>query len=69
MWFGLRHVEPGSKHVSPIGTPYVLSHRLSPNFACHTFEELKFSTSNLENTGIETLNRLDVDTFLFASGQ
>ncbi|KAJ1528544.1 hypothetical protein ONE63_006950 [Megalurothrips usitatus] len=67
VWLGLRYVEPTLKQVTSMGNPHVLPHRLSPNFACHVFDELKLSTGALENGGIETLSRLDVDTFLCAS--
>lgn len=69
VWLGLRYLEPATKQVSIIGASYVPPHRLSPNFCCHIFEELKLSSNSLETGGVETLSRLDVDTFLYASGQ
>ncbi|XP_034238546.1 E3 SUMO-protein ligase RanBP2-like isoform X2 [Thrips palmi] len=67
VWLGLRHLEPPSKNVSPLGMPYILPYKLSPSFACHVFEEMKLSTINLETGGVETLSRLDIDTFLYAA--
>lgn len=40
---------------------------ISPDVRCHVFSELNFSISNLNNCGAETLNQLDVDTFLYAA--
>lgn len=34
---------------------------------CRVFGDLNFSISNLVNCGVETLNQLDIDTFLYAT--
>lgn len=67
VWLGLRYLEPTNKRNPSFGTSCVFPYRLSTNFGCHVFEELKLSTSGLEYGGVETLSRLDIDTFLFAS--
>lgn len=33
------------------------------------FKNMQFSISNLHNTGVETLNQLDVDGFLYATSE
>lgn len=40
---------------------------ISPDVRCRVFNELNFSISNLVNCGAETLNQLDIDTFLYAT--
>lgn len=40
---------------------------IDPNFQCVVFKNLNFSTSKLINCNAETLNQLDVDTFLYAT--
>lgn len=40
---------------------------IDPEFKCELFKNLNFSTSNLMNCNAETLNQLDIDTFLYAS--
>ncbi|KAK3932811.1 E3 SUMO-protein ligase RanBP2 [Frankliniella fusca] len=66
VWLGLKYLGPANKQTQNFGTN-VIPYRLSTNFACFVFEELKFSTSLLETGGVETLSRLDVETFLYAS--
>lgn len=40
---------------------------INPDVKCHVFKDLNFSISNLVNCGAETLNQLDIDTFLYAA--
>lgn len=40
---------------------------ISSDVKCLVFNDLSFSISNLVNCGAETLNQLDVDTFLYAA--
>lgn len=40
---------------------------INSDIRCHIFKDLNFSISNLANSGAETLNQLDIDTFLYAA--
>lgn len=40
---------------------------VDPDFKCELFKNLNFSSANLMNASAETLNQLDVDTFLYAT--
>lgn len=40
---------------------------INPDVRCQIFKDLNFSISNLVNCGAETLNQLDIDTFLYAA--
>jgi hypothetical protein len=40
-----------------------------PDFHCQVFEGLQLTCNNLNCAGTETLNRLDIDAFLYASGK
>lgn len=54
MWLGLAHINT--------------SGQLSHNFRCMIVPDLQFTIETLSQTGPETLNQLDVDAFLYASG-
>lgn len=43
--------------------------RLSPEFHIYGFSSLKFSVHNLGNVSVETLNKLDIDAFLYTTGK
>lgn len=43
------------------------STNISPEVRCRVFRDLNFSISNLVNCSAETLNQLDIDTFLYAT--
>jgi hypothetical protein len=40
-----------------------------PDFHCQVFEGLQLTCNNLNCAGTETLNRLDIDAFLYAAGK
>lgn len=40
---------------------------VNPDVRCRIFKDLNFSISNLVNCGAETLNQLDIDTFLYGA--
>lgn len=40
---------------------------ISPDIKCHVFNNINLTVSNLVNCGAETLNQLDIDSFLYAS--
>ncbi|XP_031625678.1 E3 SUMO-protein ligase RanBP2-like [Contarinia nasturtii] len=40
---------------------------IEPDFKCGLFQKLKYSTKNLINCSADTLNQLDIHTFLFAA--
>jgi hypothetical protein len=39
------------------------------DFHCQVFEGLQLTCNNLNCAGTETLNRLDIDAFLYAAGK
>lgn len=43
------------------------SSNISPDVRCRVFGDLNFSIPNLVNCSAETLNQLDIDTFLYAA--
>lgn len=43
--------------------------KLSPEFHIYGFSSLKLSVHNLGNVSVETLNKLDIDAFLYATGK
>jgi hypothetical protein len=47
------------------------SNSLKPgsDFHCQVFEGLQLTCNNLNCAGTETLNRLDIDAFLYAAGK
>ncbi|XP_067013935.2 E3 SUMO-protein ligase RanBP2 [Anabrus simplex] len=59
IWLGLR--EFTNKRVGSSAG------RLGPDFRCLVFETLQLTCNNLIMCGVETLNRLDIDAFLYAA--
>lgn len=49
------------------GSTRPASTSISPDVRCRVFKDLNFSISNLVNCSAETLNQLDIDTFLYAA--
>jgi len=71
VWLGLQNWASHSKRTE-CGLDHGLdsplsAFRLSRDFCCTVFEKLQWSTANLKWSGTESLSRLDVDAFLYAS--
>jgi hypothetical protein len=61
VWLGLQDVPNSNKKNSGL--------KPGPDFHCQVFEGLQFTCNNLNCAGTETLNRLDIDAFLYAAGK
>lgn len=61
VWLGLQDVPCSNKKNSSL--------KPGPDFHCQVFEGLQLTCNNLNCAGSETLNRLDIDAFLYAAGK
>jgi hypothetical protein len=61
VWLGLQNVRNSNKKNSGL--------KPGPDFHCQVFEGLQLTCNNLNCAGTETLNRLDIDAFLYAAGK
>jgi hypothetical protein len=54
-----------------VSSSYKKNTSLKPgsDFHCQVFDSLQLSCNNLNCAGTETLNRLDIDAFLYAAGK
>jgi len=54
-----------------VSSSYKKNTSLKPgsDFHCQVFDGLQLSCNNLNCAGTETLNRLDIDAFLYAAGK
>ncbi|PNF19022.1 hypothetical protein B7P43_G11805 [Cryptotermes secundus] len=59
VWLGLQDVPCSNKKNSSL--------KPGPDFHCQVFEGLQLTCNNLNCAGSETLNRLDIDSFLYAA--
>ncbi|PSN43549.1 hypothetical protein C0J52_03693 [Blattella germanica] len=59
VWLGLQDVSNSNKKYT--------NSKPGPDFRCQVFEGLQLTCNNLNVGGVETLNRLDVDAFLYAA--
>ncbi|XP_069676446.1 E3 SUMO-protein ligase RanBP2 isoform X2 [Periplaneta americana] len=59
VWLGLQDVSNSNKKNTSL--------KLGPDFQCQVFEGLQLTCNNLNCAGMETLNRLDIDAFLYAA--
>jgi hypothetical protein len=71
-----QHLYPGSLHhlvwlglQDVCGSSKKNSLKPGPDFHCQVFEGLQLTCNNLNCAGTETLNRLDIDAFLYAAGK
>jgi hypothetical protein len=61
VWLGLQAVPCSNKKNSSL--------KPGPDFHCQVFEGLQLTCNNLNCAGTETLNRLEIDAFLYAAGK
>jgi hypothetical protein len=61
VWLGLHDAPSSNKKNSNL--------KPGPDFHCRVFEGLQLTCNNLNCAGVETLNRLDIDAFLYAAGK
>ena len=60
VWLGLQDVSNNNKKYTSL--------KPGPDFHCQVFEGLQLTCNNLNMAGVESLNRLDIDAFLYAAG-
>ncbi|KAJ9598699.1 hypothetical protein L9F63_010609, partial [Diploptera punctata] len=59
VWLGLQDVTNSNKKYTSL--------KPGPDFKCQVFESLQLTCNNLNSAGAESLNKLDIDAFLYAA--